>query len=328
MNTNTALTVAFLKNTLEDMIAKDELPLPSNVSVSAFKNAAVVALTDNPEIATCQTASVFKSLRKLAGMGLVPDGHEAALVPFNTKVGNSYVKLCQAMPMVAGLIKRARNSGEIASLWAQVVLEGEELTVWVEDGMQKFTHDYDPLSRKGEVRGAYAVAKLKDGTIEFEPMARDEIDKIRAVSKAKDGPAWRGWFTEMAKKSVIRRLCKRLPMSTDDRSRIIESDSDTIGKLTDVTPRSIQQKIEAANKPDPLEEVDEVIEDEVIEVNPDNGFPGSARWDEGMAAFKGGASMLDMPKGNQQECDDWAGGFLGAQKAVEPGDEAEGEGAA
>ena len=307
MNT-TALTPVFLKNTIDSMVAKDELPLPSNVSASAFKNAAMVALTDNPKLAQCDPASVFKALRKLAGMGLVPDGHEAALVPFNTKVGNSYVNLCQAMPMVAGLIKRARNSGEISSLWAQVVLENEELKVWVDDGMQKFTHDYDPLSRSGEVRGAYAVAKLKDGTIEFEPMARDEIDKIRAVSKSKDGPAWRNWFTEMAKKSVIRRLCKRLPMSTDDRARIIESDSDTIGNLRDVTPLSIQEKINAANKPEPIAKVEDVIEGEDTGPNPENGFPGSDAWQAGMAAHKDDGDPLDNPE-KGQEADDWIGGF-------------------
>ncbi len=328
MNTTTALTVITLKQGLQRMLAAGELPLPYNVSPVAFENAAVVAANDNPDIFRCTPESVFKSLRRIAGMGLVPDGREAALVPFNTKVGNSYQKLAQAMPMIFGLYKLARNSGEVITIWAELVYDGEELTVWPEGGERKFNHKYDPLDRKGEIRGAYAVAKLKDGTVEFEPMPRSEIDKIRNVSKAKDGPAWRVWYTEMAKKTVVRRLCKRLPMSAENLTRIMESDSDTIGNLRDISPRSIQQKIDAANKPDPVEEVDEVIEDEIIEANPDNGLPGSAAWDDGMAAAKDGMNVIANPHPPGQDADDWLGGFLGAQKAAEPGDEAEGEGAA
>ncbi len=326
-STDTALTTITLKQGIQRMLAAEELPLPSNVSPIAFQNAAVVAANDNPDIFKCTPESVFKSLRRIAGMGLVPDGREAALVPFNTKVGEKWLKLAQAMPMIFGLYKMARNSGEVVTIWAELVYEGETFTVWPEDGERKFDHKYDPLSRKGAIRGAYAVAKLRDGTVELEPMTREEIDKIRAVSKAKNGPAWSNWFTEMAKKSVVRRLCKRLPLSAENLALIMESDSDTIGNLRDVTPRSIQQKIDAAKQPDPVEENQPETPIEIIEPNPDNGFPGSAAWDAGMKAATDDLNASDNPHSGQ-EADDWLGGFLGAQKAAEPGDEAEGEGAA
>ncbi|CAN0586771.1 unnamed protein product, partial [Ectocarpus sp. 12 AP-2014] len=169
------------KQTLAKLKERGEMDmLPSSVSFDAFRNAAVVAVTDNPGILDCGADSVFKAVRRLAAAGLVPDGREAAIVPFKGQA--------QAMPMVAGLIKTARNSGEIVSIWADVVYEGEDLRVWIEDGERKFDHGYNPLKRGGEIVGAYAVAKLKDGTIEFEPMDREQIERRRRASANQKGP--------------------------------------------------------------------------------------------------------------------------------------------
>jgi recombination protein RecT len=46
-------------------------------------------------------------------------------------------------------------------------------------------------------------------------MSRAEIEQVRAVSRSKDGAAWSQWWGEMARKTVLRRLIKRLPLSTD-----------------------------------------------------------------------------------------------------------------
>lgn len=209
--------VAEFKANLRTLKDAGELDmLPSNVSYDAFRNAAVVAVTDNPRILDCNQQSVFKAIRKLAAAGLVPDGREAAIVPYKGEA--------QAMPMVAGLIKTARNSGEIVSIWADVVYDDEELKVWIDGGERRFDHKFDPLQRGGEIKGAYAVAKLRDGTIEFEPMGFSQIEKRRKVSATQRGnePAgvWAQWYEEMAKKTVIRALCKRLPISSEDHRRM------------------------------------------------------------------------------------------------------------
>jgi recombination protein RecT len=46
-------------------------------------------------------------------------------------------------------------------------------------------------------------------------MTVDEIEQVRAVSRAGASGPWGQWWGEMAKKTVLRRLSKRLPMSTD-----------------------------------------------------------------------------------------------------------------
>lgn len=245
-------------------------------------------------------------------MGLVPDGIEAALVPFKTE--------CQAIPMYAGLIKRARNSGEVSSIWADVVYEGETVDVWVEDGERKWDHvkegggRINAMSRGGEIIGAYGVAKLKDGSPIFEPLTKGEIEKIRAVSRAKDGPAWKNWYTEMAKKSAIRRLAKVLPISAEDRRAIIESDEDTIG-IKDVTPArpSLEERIAAETAPEAPAEPDDADVVQVDAPDPSQGFPGAAEWVEGQEAREAGAAYEDNPyAGNPdtvEQAHSWAGGW-------------------
>lgn len=241
------------KNNLKRLADGGELVLPSNVSQEAFKNAAIVAVQDNPKILRCDQGSVFKSIRRLAAAGLVPDGKEAALVPFKTKVDGSYVEVCQAMPMVFGLIKTARNSGEVRDIRAHIVYEKE-----MEEGRfeyvvgdeERLTHRPILWGDRGEMRAVYAIAVLRDGSVIREFLTDEDVDKIRRSSanqriyeKGKrpttsDTPLgiWADWSVEMWKKSAIRRLCKRLPLSGEDLRRIQASD-EMEAAMRDVTPK-------------------------------------------------------------------------------------------
>ena len=61
----------------------------------------------------------------------------------------------------------------------------------------------------------YAVARLKDGGYQFEVMSRAEIEQVRKKSKAGSSGPWVEHWDEMAKKTVLRRLCKLLPSSIE-----------------------------------------------------------------------------------------------------------------
>jgi len=304
--------------------------LPANVSFDAFRNAAIVALTDNPAIFSCNRESLFKAVRRLAAAGLVPDGREAAIVPFKGQA--------QAMPMVYGLIKVARNSGEIASIWAEVVMGDETFEISMVDGERRFSHKYDPLNRTGEVKGAYAVAKLKDGTVEIEAMGRDQIEKRRRASANQRGDKpegiWGQWYDEMAKKTVIRALVKRLPMSSEDMRRVMIEEDDTL-PAKDITPderpprQNLAQRLQAPVEPqqEPVPIDGEVIPPDVepereghwTDAFESGGFPGSKAWDEGVAAASDPKkSKRDCPYDEgAEEAADWLGAFVGARRAAE-----------
>lgn len=241
--------VTFKRN-LGDLIERKELALPSNVSEDAFRNAAIIAVQDNPTILSCDPQSVFKSIRTLAAAGLVPDGREAALVPFYTKDGRK----CQAMPMVFGLIKMVRRSGEVSDIRAHIVYQNEvdqERFEYVVGDTERLRHEPILFGEKGPAVAAYAIANLKDGGIVREFMDLDQIEKVRRASSAQkvfgekgskpvtsETPIgiWADWWDEMVKKSVIRRLCKRLDMSSEDMRRVMV-EQDEMLPARDVTPK-------------------------------------------------------------------------------------------
>ena len=43
----------------------------------------------------------------------------------------------------------------------------------------------------------------------------DEVEKVRKTSRAGAFGPWKDWWDEMAKKTVIRRISKRLPSRAD-----------------------------------------------------------------------------------------------------------------
>jgi recombination protein RecT len=85
-------------------------------------------------------------------------------------------------------------------------------------------HEVDWFGDRGDAIGVYAVAKMKDGSAYVEIMNRRQVDQVRAVSRSKNSGPWTTWWEEMWRKSVIRRLAKRLPLSTDLDGVIHEDD--------------------------------------------------------------------------------------------------------
>lgn len=165
-------------------------------------------------------ASFLNSAAKCAQDGLLPDGREAALVTYNTKDG----KQVQYMPMVAGLQKAMRNSGEILSIAARVVYENDDFTYEMGDE-EHITHKpADMLDDPGKPIGAYCIIKLKDGGVIREVMRHAEIETVRKRSKAGGKGPWVTDWAEMAKKAVIRRAYKRAPSSADVDSMIASDD--------------------------------------------------------------------------------------------------------
>jgi recombination protein RecT len=125
--------------------------------------------------------------------------------------------------MIRGLYKLARNSGEVASLSAHVVHAKDEFFY-----AYGFDIDLKHVPHMGEDRGdaiaVYAAVVLKDGSRDLEVMSVSDVEKVRSVSKTgKSGP-WVQWWDEMARKTVMRRMLKRVPMS-EDVERAIERDN-------------------------------------------------------------------------------------------------------
>lgn len=190
---------------LQSMEPQFQRALPAHVPVERFVRATETAVMRDPELRGCDRKSLFQAIMQCAESGLMPNGRDAALVRFKGNV--------QFIPMIGGILRLMRNTGEVQAIIAEVVCERDEFDYRIGDD-PKIEHK-PAMGERGEVIGAYAVLKTKDGGTYREFMSRGEIDKIRNVSRAKDNGPWKTWFEEMARKTVLRRLAKKCPLSTD-----------------------------------------------------------------------------------------------------------------
>jgi recombination protein RecT len=314
---NRPAPIVEFKRNLARLIDANELALPSNVSADAFRNAAIVAAQDNPGIIQCNAESVFKSIRKLAAAGLVPDGREAALVPFKGT--------CTAIPMVQGLIKMARRSGDVKDIRAHIVYQNEldqgRFTYRIGDDEQ-LEHDPILFDERGDVVGTYAIAKLKDGTLVREFMSIDDVERIRRGAASQGGSAqpkgiWANHYNEMVKKTVIRRLVKRLDLSAEDMRHITMDDEPR--QIRDVTPERDEPDAPRKNLAQRMQEEAEEpreVEGEILppedaaEAEQGAPDPHTLEYAEGRTAGGKGVSLNECPyRQGTQEWVDWAAGW-------------------
>ena len=214
------LAVVKRKNEVQQQEGELRKMLPASIPSDKFVRTVQTAITLNPDLAEADKNSVLTACMKAASDGLVLDGREAALTIYNVKQKDgTWKKVAQYIPMVAGIIKRVRNSGEVARLNAFVVYKND--LFHVSYGLEMSLKHEPNFTDPGEPLGAYAVCLFKDGQTDFEFMSLKQIEGIRERSKSKDSGPWKTDWSEMARKTAIRRLSKRLPVDSD-MSRVVE----------------------------------------------------------------------------------------------------------
>lgn len=273
--------------------------LPAHIPVERFARVVMTAIQNNPQLLQAPRKELFNASMKAAQDGLLPDGREGALVL--RKKGQSFSITWQ--PMIAGVRKKARNSGEISTWDAHVVFENDFFQFQLGDAPQ-INHTYDLKAPRGEPVGAYSVCMLKDGTKSYEVMSADEINSIRDRSDGwkafkagyiKSTP-WSTDWAEMARKTVAKRHSKVLPMSTDLDDLIRRDDElyDMKGAKEDAQekrPRSLADRLDQiADEPDADPETGEVIDHEE---NPEPESPAGS--DGGKAPAHGKAAGKPSP---------------------------------
>ena len=207
-------------STLTKMSPEFQAALPPQINVEKFIRTTLTAVQMQPDLLMADRRTLLGACMKAAQDGLLPDGREAALVIFNSKEG----KKVQYMPMIGGVLKKIRNSGELASISAQVAYSADFFEYELGDE-EKITHKPFMGGDRGQVIAVYAVAKTKDGAVYREVMSVSDVEKVRAASRAGRFGPWVDWWDEMAKKTVIRRLAKRLPSSADV-DQMMDNDND------------------------------------------------------------------------------------------------------
>jgi recombination protein RecT len=174
-----------------------------------FTRVALTAIQRKPELLDKDPQSLMGALMKAAEDRLLPDGREGALVVrWNSDSKQEEVAW---QPMVYGIIAAAKRSGGVKTLEVEIAYKGEVFRVRKGDN-PGIDHEYNPeLVINGEEIAVYAIATLADGSKEREVMTRAQIEDVRAMSKMPNKGPWAKSWGEMARKTVIHRLAKRLP---------------------------------------------------------------------------------------------------------------------
>ena len=205
---------------------EDVLPRSSALTVDKLIKLTILAANKTPGLHACTMESVFQCLLTCAELGLDPSGvtGQAYLIPYKDKKRN--VTICTLILGYKGLIDLARRGGTLKQIETHIVHERDVFRLRF--GLDPLLEhepclDGDP----GKPRLVYCVAQLDDGAKHVEVMTVSEIDRIKTRKHNwADGP-WATDWGEMARKTVARRACKWLPMSTEA-ARAIERDEDFI----------------------------------------------------------------------------------------------------
>lgn len=165
-------------------------------------------------IANKSPNSVLMSMFNVASTGLTlnPAHGYAYLVPRDGQIvlDISY----------KGLIKIATDSGAILWARAECVYENDEFTYCGPAAMPEIKAN--PFKPRGDIIGAYCIAKTPEGDILTEVMDLAALHEVRAASTAwtkgkpgQKGP-WENFYSEMCRKAVIKRARKTWPYTDRD----------------------------------------------------------------------------------------------------------------
>jgi len=209
--------------------------------------------------------SLYLAIKKSAADGLMPDNREAALVIYGDQV--------QYQPMVQGLVKMARQSGEIESINAEVVYENDEFYLNYDFDGVKFKHAPDWKGERGKPCLVWASVKLKSGEIIARAYPKERIMQIATRSKQSGNynPETGKDWEEFWRKAAIRNILKYAPKSTQLEKVLEQHDIEfqeqkdpEIPKAQEVKSEPKKTRAKSAIMP---EKEPEILDAEIVEQN-------------------------------------------------------------
>ena len=182
-----------------------ENAFPIRLDPERFARIVITSCQRTPKLLDCTPQSLLAAVMVCAQLGLEPDGvrNMAHLVPFGDQV--------TFIPGYMGLCDLALRSGKIRKIVPRVVYQGDKFAY--QYGSTEFV-DHEPCKSKdrGKVVAAYAIAWFAEhDDYQFEVMEFTDIESIRNRSRASKAGPWVTDWDAMAKKTVLRQLCKYLP---------------------------------------------------------------------------------------------------------------------
>lgn len=213
---------------------------------------------------SCSQASIANSLMDMCTLGLNASKKQGYFIAYGGK--------CQFQKSYFGNITLARRNG-LKKINAEIIYEGDTFKYHIEKGRKVIdVHEQDFMNIDNDkLIGVYAVAIMDDGSEEVEIMNINQLKKAwnqRMGGLKEDASSTHMKFKDqMAKKTVINRLCKIIGNTSTDGN--ISEISDRLDEVadSDFAAEDVAYEIEQnANTVDFVEsEEPEVVESQVVE---------------------------------------------------------------
>ena len=212
-------------------VRKDIGALIGDDKVDKFIRVCLNAAQHNPDVLNADRRTLLLACMEAAQDGLMPDGNEAVLNVYRSKIkeGNveRYIDVVQYLPMAYGLVQTIYATGA-TFVDAVAVYKEDEFDYVRGDEPKIFHRPYDGEGDPGPVVAAYCVVKYKDLDTKREVMWKREIDRVKGKSKAAGGLMWKDFYDQGAIKSVIHRIFKQLPQA-ERIQRALAHDNKAVG---------------------------------------------------------------------------------------------------
>jgi recombination protein RecT len=185
--------------------------LPKEVESDRFCDLLRIAGANTLELNECTEESVKKCILAAAEQGWSVSGYnpDAYILPFYDKRVGS--KVATLIPNYRGLVKSAIYDGMLAAVEVHLVYEKDHFDFDL--GSDEKVRSHIPAwGNRGKVLGGYALFRLKNGLRQVERMTVEEINKIKARSKAASSGPWVTDEGEMQRKTIFKRGIKWIPL--------------------------------------------------------------------------------------------------------------------
>lgn len=212
---------------------------------------------------SCSQASIANSLMDMATLGLNASKKQGYFIAYGGK--------CQFQKSYFGNITLARRNG-LKTINAEIIYDGDTFKYHIENGMKVIdVHEQDFMNIDNDkILGAYAVAIMDDGRKVVEVMNINQLKKAwnqRMGGLKEDASSTHMKFKDqMAKKTVINRLCKLIGNTSTDGN--ISEISDRLDEAADVDMVAEDVAYEIENNANQIE-FSEVVEPQDEQETPD-----------------------------------------------------------
>ncbi len=275
-------TVDVAEKRIRELEEAGELHLPNDYSASNALRSAWLTLQETkdknskPVLEACNRTSIINALLETVILGLSPAREQVYYV--------AYGRHLVAQPSYFGRMALAKRVDNVLDIRAEVIYEGEEVTIEVVNGNKVVSSHKSKFGNidDNKVTGAYAVVEFADSRKDrYTIMNMEDIKSAWSMGRG-ETDTHKKFTARMARKTVISRACNEIINSANDnylmdRAMSSRADYETEQEVKEeaengiaTEPETIEVEAETveANEPEPeteddfVDRIDQEIDDD------------------------------------------------------------------